>query len=464
MISIKNIFFKYPVFTNNVLFINKKGNIYIKFIKEDKIQPIRAQIWKILQTVDGCHDINQITSFLKVSWAFESNEILNFFLKCENLGILVLSDNPSLSYPKFENDLDIFPEIFSVVLTDGCNIRCNYCFGDYGNSNSQASFLPTKIVDQLFQRMSQEGTKGIELTGGEPLFHPDFIEIYLLSVKYFEFTTILSNGVLFSDIFFNTYKEYWHKTYFQITIDGGTEKTNSLVRQVKNTWNKTFNNIERLCKLNAKMSVVYTLTYENKEELLDTCKLLENIGVKHLQIVIPDSRGRGTNLHLPCGSLINDQRSEFAKELIQKAKDARQKFPHMFRALKATKLEDIRVKNCGAGWLSATIYSTGEIFACQSLYKSLVIGNILKDDIGAIYKNSPLVKYLSNFSKDPISSKCNGCEYQCAVCLYRIITSNIDLLSRGKQLCPIATQYQMDKYFDFEKLVEFKIPNRIYND
>jgi len=102
--------------------------------------------------------------------------------------------------------------------------------------------------------------------------------------------------------------------------------------------------------------------------------------------------------------------------------------------------------------------------ACQSLYKSLVIGNILENDIENIFDNNSSIDFLCNFSKDAVCNICDGCEYKCAVCLYRIVTSNIDLLRRGKSLCPIAVKYEIDKRFNFDKLVNFKIANRIYND
>lgn len=456
---------KIPRIHDNVQFFKKEDNIYYKIKNINNPRPVTDHIWSIIKLVDGVKNIDQIIEKLSIDWEVKHEDIINFFHKANNLGVITLNNKASYKSVSLVNR-DIFPTIFNFVVTEQCNLKCVYCFGNYGENNKSDTikFFPLDLVEPLFKKMSEKGTDAIELTGGEPFLHPGFLEIYKLSLKYFQSISILTNGVLIPDEFYKIFKDNLEKTDIQISIDGGTEQTNAIARNKKNTWDKTLNSIIKLTSLKANLRIMYMLIYDNKEDLLATCKLMKELGIKDFNISIPDSRGRGSSLHLPCGSLTSDIRSPYAQDLIKRSLEARNNYRSIFKELKITKLKDIKVKNCGAGWNSISINSNGEVFACQSLYKSIVLGNVLNEDIASIFYNNPIVDFLANFSKDPLSEKCNGCEYQCAVCLYRIVTSNIDLLRRGKKLCPIAVEYELEKRFNFNQIIEFEIANRNHYD
>lgn len=98
---------------------------------------------------------------------------------------------------------------FNVDLTDHCNLNCNGCghFSPIANEK----YLDPISFEKDCKRLS-ELTNGkverIELMGGEPLLHPQLIDIICIARKYFEGKiTIMTNGVLLlkqSDIFWTT--------------------------------------------------------------------------------------------------------------------------------------------------------------------------------------------------------------------------------------------------------------------
>lgn len=64
-----------------------------------------------------------------------------------------------------------------VSLTSRCNFRCLYC---YGSPDSRCNPTPLPVPDQLRRIISafaQLGIKKVRFTGGEPLTHPDIVQI-----------------------------------------------------------------------------------------------------------------------------------------------------------------------------------------------------------------------------------------------------------------------------------------------
>ena len=60
-------------------------------------------------------------------------------------------------------------------LTDGCNLRCRHCWIDpmYRNKEDGHSFLPFDLFVSIIKEAKELGLKGVKLTGGEPLLHPN---------------------------------------------------------------------------------------------------------------------------------------------------------------------------------------------------------------------------------------------------------------------------------------------------
>lgn len=65
-----------------------------------------------------------------------------------------------------------------VSLTDKCNLRCTYCMPEEGvDWISKAKHLTINELERVIAILCEEGIEEIRLTGGEPLLHPDVVEI-----------------------------------------------------------------------------------------------------------------------------------------------------------------------------------------------------------------------------------------------------------------------------------------------
>lgn len=66
------------------------------------------------------------------------------------------------------------PELVDLKITDYCPFGCTFC---YQNSTRDGQHAPLEVVQRYLKVLAQVGTFEVALGGGEPLLHPDFIEI-----------------------------------------------------------------------------------------------------------------------------------------------------------------------------------------------------------------------------------------------------------------------------------------------
>ncbi|MDE5696474.1 MAG: radical SAM protein, partial [Lachnospiraceae bacterium] len=119
-----------------------------------------------------------------------------------------------------ENILPETPLQVGINLTDICNLKCKHCSRkNLLNLESAGFFVNWKeIIDEL----AFNGVFQIFLTGGEPLLHPEILEIieYIKSKNIF--IAILTNGLFLTDeLIYELDRMLVDEfDYIQISIDG----------------------------------------------------------------------------------------------------------------------------------------------------------------------------------------------------------------------------------------------------
>lgn len=122
-----------------------------------------------------------------------------------------------------------------------CNFRCQHCYISEVERQSQLSFdQAKKYVDFL----SENGGMYLTITGGDPLLHPNFEEIYAYAYRKGLVITLLTNGSLLSERIADFLSTYPPRR-IEITLYGFSEETYRTVTKT-NAFSKVLHGVDLL--------------------------------------------------------------------------------------------------------------------------------------------------------------------------------------------------------------------------
>ena len=84
--------------------------------------------------------------------------------------------------------------IVHIAIISNCNLRCNGC--SYGREYMPKKKIDIKTIKQTIDDISELNIPKIHFYGGEPLLHPDIVEMITYASKKNIFSTLGTNGVL----------------------------------------------------------------------------------------------------------------------------------------------------------------------------------------------------------------------------------------------------------------------------
>jgi radical SAM protein with 4Fe4S-binding SPASM domain len=157
-----------------------------------------------------------------------------------------------------------FPTTAQLELTYRCNYNCVHCYCK-GLDQSRKE-LPGQEFIKILDKLYRSGCVWLTLTGGDPLVHPDFWNIYRYAKSRGFLITLLTNayGLTGDDIrLLSRFPPY----AIDITVNGITASTYEKVTRVKGSFVKAMSNIRALKRGNITISIKSNCLKENKNEI-----------------------------------------------------------------------------------------------------------------------------------------------------------------------------------------------------
>ncbi len=191
--------------------------------------------------------------------------------------------------------------LFFHILTR-CNLKCRHCYinpaqhgaGILDQETIQAwlhVFAGGKRMDRHGKIQSNRQARDINLVflGGEPTMNPALPEaIKTARGLGYASVTVDTNGYLFHDILDKVTPE--EVDYFSFSLDGSTPKVNDAIRG-KGSFDACTRGLARAGELGFSVSVIFTASRMNIEDLEYMPALLEGFGVKRFFIQVIGIRG-----------------------------------------------------------------------------------------------------------------------------------------------------------------------------
>lgn len=148
--------------------------------------------------------------------------------------------------------------MLNLYLTNACNLSCYHCFMNSGKKNEGE--LSVEDWKSVLREFRNNNGLNVTFSGGEPLMYKGFDEILKYAKTIGLETTVLTNGVLWTDDRIQDLAPYIDEV--QISIDGVDENTNAVIRG-KGNFEKAANSVVNFANIGVKTSVSTTFAADN---------------------------------------------------------------------------------------------------------------------------------------------------------------------------------------------------------
>jgi len=294
------------------------------------------------------------------------------------------------------------PLTINISLSYRCNFNCNHCYSREQTKEEELTFdQHKKIVDIL----SQWKVPFLNLGGGEPLIVPYLFDYVKYASSKGLHVSMNSNGFLMDkekakEIRLSGFKSVG------ISIDSPNEELHDKFRNRKGSFKKAVEALKLLAEEGVKTTVSMVITKLNHLNYSEIIPLLKECGVKQLFLHNYKCTGFGYK-NMEEYDLTPAEWKQFYKnalELKNSLKDIIISFDDPIIHLIPEYNDRPLVKGSTCGKLSLNIHANGDISPCG--FMPVSIGNVLKDDIVSLWKNSPILNTLRN----PVPhGKCTSC-------------------------------------------------------
>ena len=259
-------------------------------------------------------------------------------------------------------------KMLNIYITNACNLKCKHCFMLSGKKLENELTLEDWV--KVLTSFKENGGEFVTFSGGEPLMFKNFPQIISHAHDLGLKSTVLSNGLLWSDKLIHDLAPFIDE--IQFSLDGVDEETNSMVRG-SGHFEKVVDTIVKFANAGVKTSVATTFTYDNLNEntqtryknLVDLIK--EKTSGKDVFFKLSKKLLPGRDVHFTAEE--NEKYSAIIKD-IEKYVDENADYENFLAGHTA----NLVAINCGLGGIS--ISSDGNVYFCNRINEMETFGNV----------------------------------------------------------------------------------------
>ena len=283
-------------------------------------------------------------------------------------------------------------------ITHACNLRCAHCYQEeYGSHMPREEML--RVLGQFDELLAEEDVQAqINLTGGEPLLHPDFFLLAEEIRRRGHRLGVLTNGTLIGGDTAARLASL-RPAFVQVSLDG-TEAVHDSIRG-KGSFARALSGIDALKRSRVKVLVSFTAQKANTGELPALARICRKHRVDKLwwDRVVSDD---------PALNLTTEQFRALVEETNALRRKYRRPGGRSFvsngRALQFGDILTDEVYRCTAGRRLLVLLADGSLMPCRRL--PFVIGNIRDASMKEIVANSEL---MAELRRPQIPEGCEHC-------------------------------------------------------
>jgi radical SAM protein with 4Fe4S-binding SPASM domain len=168
--------------------------------------------------------------------------------------------------------------LFSVLveLTYRCNLDCYFCYNDLGLRGEP---MRTGEYLRFFEDLRAMEVLNLTLSGGEPLAHPDFLQLGAKARELGFVVRIKSNGHALRGAMARRVRDEIDPFLIEVSLHGATAATHDRQTRVPGSFDRLLANLRELLDLGMRIKVNSTLTRWNEDEVEGMLDLVDSLGL-----------------------------------------------------------------------------------------------------------------------------------------------------------------------------------------
>lgn len=319
-----------------------------------------------------------------------------------------------IPYKVFDEENIFYPESLHIELTRKCNLRCYYCYNESSLAVSEDK-IQTAVLFQIISELAEKGLSVVEITGGEPLLHPDFFRIVDFCYNHLQLFSILTNGTLVDERFIDKILPYRKKIVFSISLDSFDKQDFENKSRVKGSFDKASKAIKLLSDAGFIVRASMSVDESNWKQIEPTLLYAKSLGATKFTYspIIPV--GRASQCNYKWYGIDASEIADYAKYLIKNYSD-------YIQLLDDKSLVELAKKGgCGAGSRTFVMNPNGNVRMCATFTREGVIGNLATQTAREVF-NNPICQMTSELVL-PNKTTCNDCQHLpfCSGCPLRTL-------------------------------------------
>ncbi len=317
-------------------------------------------------------------------------------------------------------------------LTDTCNLRCRHCWIEprYQPEERAVSAIDRELFISILDQAEPLGAKGVKLTGGEPLLHPQIGELLDIVRQRRLRLTVETNGTLCTPEIAEKIAACEH-AFAAVSLDGADAETHEWIRGKEGCFTAAVTGIKNLVASGLNPQIIMTLMRHNQGQMEAVVQLAESLGAGSVKFNVLQPTARGRQMHA-AGETIA------IKDLIALGKWVDEELslstrmplyfhqPPSFRSLGKmfSAVAGDGCHCCGIlGILGVLADGSYALCGIGATVTEMIFGHARRDSLHEVWLNSPILNQIRAGLPDQLQGICSDCVMK-QVCMGSCIAQN----------------------------------------
>jgi len=398
------------------------GFIYSSAKNKSQGYVINEDAARIIDKCDGKANLEEIVRELALYDNEDPDslfETVKSYLENSKLFIDMLKEPENINFNSTGNWETPVPITVSVELTYKCSFSCRHCY--INSSPKRDEIWKTEDLITVLKELNHLGASKIELTGGDPLTHPDFIPIVKYCACNFTSVSIITNGYLLNEEHITCLSEYKDRLAFQVDLHGDNSEYVDWFCGQDGAFENAKKSIKLLSENGFKVQSAMNITPLNIDQISSATALAKELGAHSMMTstVLPVGRGQDTDIIFP------PENAGLRKQLEEKLKAAKKEFNDFLFENNDELIPILNKKsenrlNCGAFSEFLCLTPSGKMKMCPlSNSNDISLGCSCDSNIAYFFSKNIFKKLVE--LEDPRPEICGKCEHLwfCQNCMAR---------------------------------------------